>query len=340
MDVPARSRRYRGTVEVTGATGRLRLVNQLDVEQYLRGMGEVLDPGWPPAALRAQAIAARTYALLAMAVRGEICETQRCQVYLGAQAEYAAMNRAVEATAGQVVVFGSRLASAVYSANGGGMSASSEEGFGTSGAGYPYLRPGPYTTRDPFPWTVRVALADVGRRFGYRGTVTDVRVSRTGPSGRALEVVVSGKHGALAVPGILFDAGLGLRSTLFTLRQEEAAVAPPPPPAEALIQVPPEQVGDGVAAVTEASTPEAGVAPSPAGAPATVTLPRPTEGRAGALGGAAAMVLAGVTGELARVTRDWRVLLFGDPIRRRRRPRRPRLRLRRRTAAGAGPETG
>jgi SpoIID/LytB domain protein len=338
VEVLARSRRYRGTVEVTGATGRLRLVNQLDVEQYLRGMGEVLDPAWPPAALRAQAIAARTYALLTMAVRGEICETQRCQVYLGAQAEYAAMNRAVEATAGQVVVFGSRLASAVYSANGGGVSASSEEGFGTSGLDYPYLRPGPYTTRDPFPWTVRVALADVGRRFGYRGKVTDVRVGRTGPSARALEVVIAGNQGAITVPGILFDAGLGLRSTLFTLRQEEAAVAPPPPPAEELIQAPPDQLGDPVATVIEASAPDVVAPPSPAATP----LPRPSDGRASALGGTAAMVLAGVAGELARVARHWRVLLFRDPMRdrrgERRTARRRRLRLRRRSAAGAGPE--
>ena len=82
---------------------RLRLVNHVDVEQYLRGMGEVRDPGWPASALRAQAIAARTYALRAMAGGGQLCDTQQCQVYLGAQAEYGAMDKAVTATRGQVV---------------------------------------------------------------------------------------------------------------------------------------------------------------------------------------------------------------------------------------------
>src|SRR5436190_876470 len=70
--VRATGRRYRGMMEATGlpGAGGLRLVNELDVESYLRGMGEVRDPSWPPASLRAQAIAARTYALRAMASSG------------------------------------------------------------------------------------------------------------------------------------------------------------------------------------------------------------------------------------------------------------------------------
>jgi hypothetical protein len=149
VQVDARSRRYRGVVEVEAGQGTLRLVNQLDVEEFLGGMGEVRDPRWPPAALRAQAVAARTYALRAMRTVGEICEDQRCQVYLGAQAEYAAMNKAVAQTQGQVLLFRRALASAVYSATGGGVSSSLEEGFGTPDGSYPYLRAGPYLTRDP-----------------------------------------------------------------------------------------------------------------------------------------------------------------------------------------------
>jgi len=118
VGAPVRQAVYRGVVEATAAAGPLRLVNQLDVEQYLRGMGEVRDPTWPPAALQAQAVVARTYALRAMAANGEICDTQRCQVYLGQQAEYGAMDRAVEATRGRVVVYRGRLAAAVYSASG------------------------------------------------------------------------------------------------------------------------------------------------------------------------------------------------------------------------------
>ncbi|HVF33167.1 MAG TPA: SpoIID/LytB domain-containing protein [Acidimicrobiales bacterium] len=243
VEVPGRQRRYRGVVEATAASGTLRLVNTVDVETYLKGMGEVRDPSWPPAALRAQAIAARTYALRAMSVGGEVCDTQRCQVYLGAQAEYGAMNQAVDDSREQVLVFGRTMISAVYSANGGGHSASREEGFGVRDDGSaPYLRPAAYPTRDPGAWTVTVALADVAARLGYPGRLTDVRVSRTGASGRALEVTLDGSAGPKPVTGLAFDATLGLRSTLFSLRLEQGAAPAPPPPAEEVgAQAPPEE---------------------------------------------------------------------------------------------------
>jgi SpoIID/LytB domain protein len=258
--VPGRGRRYRGLIEATGAGGALRLVNEVDVEQYLRGMGEVRDPRWPAASLRAQAVAARTYALRAMAVAGELCDTQRCQVYLGADAEYGAMNKAVTDTARQVVTFGRGLASTVYSANGGGFSASREEGFGTTGAGYPYLRPAPYQTQDPLPWTVRVALSDVAARFGYPGQLSSVRIGRAGPSGRAMDVVLEGSAGVRTVNGLTFDASLGLKSTLFSLTVGSSDVAPPPPPP-----------GEGLQALPEDLT--AAVAPGTASPDAVPALP-------------------------------------------------------------------
>ncbi|HMC53039.1 MAG TPA: SpoIID/LytB domain-containing protein [Acidimicrobiales bacterium] len=244
------SHRYRGVTEAEGLAPAppsgpvLQLVNQLDVEQYLRGMGEVLDPRWPPASLRVQAIAARTYGLRAMESGGEICATDRCQVYLGQQAEYPAMDRAVAETAGQVLVFRRALASTVYSANGGGISATRAEGFGPSEAGsdaaYPYLRAAPYPTGDPMPWTVTVGLGDLATRLGYTGQLSGIRVSQTGPSGRALEVTLDGSAGPRAVAGVAFASALGLRSTLFTTRLGSAAAAsPPPPPSQA--QAPPEQ---------------------------------------------------------------------------------------------------
>ena len=267
--VPARQRQYRGYVEATAVSGTLRLVNVVDVETYLKGMGEVRDPTWPPAALRSQAIAARTYALRAMAVGGEVCDTERCQVYLGAQAEYPAMNRAVDDSREQVLVFGGSLISAVYSANGGGHSASREEGFGVVDLGdVPYLRAAPYLTKDPSPWTVTVALTDVAARLGYGGDLTDVRVARAGPSGRAIEVVLDGSVGPKSVTGLAFDASLGLKSTFFTLRVESGDAPPPPPAEESPLQAPPEQAAEVAATET-------------AGATTTTTAPRsdePTDG--------------------------------------------------------------
>ncbi|MGI9080391.1 MAG: SpoIID/LytB domain-containing protein [Acidimicrobiales bacterium] len=218
---------YRGVIEASATGGGLQLVNTLDVELYLRGMGEVRDPGWPAAALQAQAIAARTYAVRSIAAGKTLCSTDQCQVYLGQTAEYAAMDKAVAATRGRVLRYDGTLAEAVYSASGGGVSATPEEGFGTGQADEPYLRAAPYPTLDPQPWTLRMPLTEMGRRFGYAGAATGARISRTGPSGRALEITFDGDAGPLAVNGQRFFSELSLRSTLYTVRVE----GPAPPPA-------------------------------------------------------------------------------------------------------------
>lgn len=232
--VLATGRRYRGVVEALAASGGgnspLDLVNQLDVESYLRGMGEVQDPAWPLASLEAQAIIERTYALRAMQAAGEICDDTRCQVYLGAQAEYPAQDQAVADTAGLVLGYGGQLADTVFSANAGGFSASPEEGFGSSGAGYPYLRAAPYPTDNPDPWSLTVALSAVAARLGYPGDLTSAAVSSVGPSGRALVVTLEGSAGVHQVSGLDFESAMGLRSNLVQLHDTTSDTPPPPPP--------------------------------------------------------------------------------------------------------------
>jgi len=189
-------------------------------------MGEVLDPRWPPAALRAQAIAARTYALRSPGA--ELCDDDRCQVYLGQSAEYAAMDKAVVETRGQVLQYGGRLASTFYSANGGGISATADEGFGPGGATYPYLTSATYPSADPNPWTQRPGFTEIGRRLAYTGQVSGARVSSTGPSGRATEVTIEGDAGPMSVTGRSFASRLGLQSMLFSLRSEVGEAIPLP----------------------------------------------------------------------------------------------------------------
>jgi SpoIID/LytB domain protein len=232
VGVPETGREYLGALEAEAlGPGELELVNELPVEQYLEGMGEVLDPAWPEAALEAQAVVERTYALRAMETAGELCDTTRCQVYLGEQAAYPAMDAAIAATSGLVLVYDGELAATVYSANGGGITATPEEGFGTSNAPFPYLRAAPYPTLDPDPWTVVVSLADAAQRLGYPGRLERVSVAERGPSGRALAVSLDGSAGPRTVSGLAFAADLGLRSTLLTsLGIGAAPGAPPPPP--------------------------------------------------------------------------------------------------------------
>ena len=227
--VSERGRQYRGLVEATAGGGPLRLVNQLDVETYLKGMGEV--PGnWPLEAIGAQAVVARTYALRAMSSSGELCDYDLCQVYIGADNESPGQSAAVDATQGQVVEYGGQLASTVYSADAGGITASTLEGFGSPDDAYPYLQVVKYDTPDPLPWRAEIALGDLGNRFGYPGTVTNVAIGQAGPSGRALQVTLDGTAGPQAVDGRSFAARLGLRSTLFKPTITTDDNVPPPPP--------------------------------------------------------------------------------------------------------------
>jgi SpoIID/LytB domain protein len=247
--VNERGRHYRGLLEAVAGNGALRVVNQLDVETYLKGMGEV-PSSWPVEAIAAQTVAARTYALRAMAASGEICDYDLCQVYIGADREAPGQNQAVDETNGQVVTYGGQLASTVYSADAGGVTATTLEGFGSPDGVYPYLQVVHYNTPDPLPWRSEIALSDVASRFGYQGTLTNVAIGQAGPSGRALQVTLNGSSGPATVDGRAFAARLSLRSTLFvpTITTDDNVPPPPPIGGDAVQALP-----DDTASITQAA---------------------------------------------------------------------------------------
>lgn len=121
-------KRYRGRILVyLNDRGMLNLINELPVEDYLRG---VVPSEMGPAqynqveALKAQAVAARTYSLRNLgefAREGyDICATPRCQVYKGMEVEHPLSDRAIAETAGQVLLYQGRLVDALYSSTCGG----------------------------------------------------------------------------------------------------------------------------------------------------------------------------------------------------------------------------
>lgn len=312
--VDDRARSYRGALQADG-TGGLRLVNIVDVEDYLRGMAEV--PGsWPAAAVRAQTIAARTYGLRAVASGGEICDDARCQVYEGATAESPGQDAAVAATARRVLVHDGRLVAAVYSADAGGVSATTLEGFGTPDGVYPYLRAVSYETDNPLPWRLEAGVDAVAARLGYPGRLTGVRVGEQGPSGRALRVVLLGSAGERSVDGLTFARRLGLRSTRFTVRLGDGDGAAPLPPAEEPIQALPD---DAARLAAQPAPPRSELAPLALAEPAPAAG-GPTDARSrAALALVAGLLAATVAGALvpaalaggrggARASTRWRAL--------------------------------
>lgn len=133
--------RYRGTIVAQPNNGILYMINELSIEDYLRGLGEV-PSSWPLEAIKAQIVAARCYALthLGSTALYDVDDTTQYQVYRGADAESGAQNAAVDQTNGQVLVSGGHVIVAFFSASDGGHTANVSDIFGGSLTTYPYLR--------------------------------------------------------------------------------------------------------------------------------------------------------------------------------------------------------
>jgi stage II sporulation protein D len=231
---------YRGSIEVRRTHGgRLTAINELDLERYLYGVikGE-MDPRWPPEAVKAQAVAARTLALQNLsALRGKFASegytlraTTDSQVYLGVAGEDPGALSAVDATRGTVMTFRGQPIFAAYHANSGGHTEDSENVWGTP---HPYLRgvPDPDALDAPGgQWTARLSLASVEtalRRGGVRMMgIAGIEPARVTPWGRLITLRVSGEAGRVQEIGanqfrLLMGPGL-IRSTMFVVNREGA----------------------------------------------------------------------------------------------------------------------
>jgi len=224
-------RPYRGLLELRRTpSGRLTVINEVDLEEYLYGVLKMeVDPAWPAAALRAQAVAARTLALHSLnrfAGEGyDVRATTDTQVYGGVAAEDPRTTAAVDETRGVVMTYQGRPIFAAYHSDSGGYTESSEFVWGGR---YPYLQgvPDPYSTGAPnHEWSVRMDLRTFEDRLRGAGRMVDaisgVAVMSTTPSGRAGTVQITGAHGTLVLRGSDLRTTLGpdvLRSTLFIVR--------------------------------------------------------------------------------------------------------------------------
>ncbi len=195
---------------VAGTIVRVQLADgtivALDVETYLRGVVPLESPaGWPAAALQAQAIVARTYALQKRTLSRayDVLATDADQRYGGPAAENAATSAAVDATRGQTLAYLGGPASVFYSSCCGGHSADAGELWGH--AGLPYLRgvDDPYCTASPdYRWQRALALDRAQAALADRlsGAPAAAQLDDPDDSGRPRTVTFRGDGGmALAL---------------------------------------------------------------------------------------------------------------------------------------------
>src|SRR4051794_36295334 len=211
---------YRGTIRVLSDGKTLQVIDVLGLEAYLKGVVPSEVPSaWPPEALKAQAVAARSYALsnLAKARQYDVYADTRSQVYGGVDAEASTTNDAVDATKGEIVLYNGKVANTLFFSTSGGRTASAAEATGTA---VPYLVSvaDPYDTASPYhDWgPVLFDAAKVTKQLKLPAPLADLRVT-TGPSGRARSVVaLTADDRQVTLSGSQFRTLLELRSSWFS----------------------------------------------------------------------------------------------------------------------------
>lgn len=227
-------RRYRGSLRICpGQNGDLWVVNELPLEAYLTGLinGEI-SSGWPLEAVKAQAVAARTYALYQKSRRSaglyDLDAGVLDQVYGGAGLEDERARRAVRETEREVLLYGGEPIFAVYHACCGGRTESPQHLWPGD---FPYLKStdcGFCLDSPHFLWNWRVDGAVLRRVLSGAGVLCPptlgIELGRRSDSRRVLELVLQTEAGRLEIPGKDFRRILGydvLRSTNFVLKEAE-----------------------------------------------------------------------------------------------------------------------
>jgi stage II sporulation protein D len=211
--------RYRGSIQIDVTAGKLRAINMVGLEQYLYGVVPSEMPfTWLPEALKAQAVVARSYALATRRTGAfDLYPDTRSQVYLGIEHEKPSTNAAVNATAGQVVLYEGAVAKTFFFSTSGGRTASAEDVFGEP---VPYLVSvaDPYDSISPHhDWGPLVFTgAKLAKVMKMKGRVVDLQ-PELNSSGRIKVLNVVGTTSTLAVQGADLRRRLGLRSTWFSV---------------------------------------------------------------------------------------------------------------------------
>ena len=210
---------YRGKMEIrAGAEGGVTAINVIKVDPYIQGVvPDEMPPSWHMEALKAQAVAARTYALATSLSGGvfDLYPDTRSQVYGGVGAETGRTNQAVEATANEVVDYDGGIVTTYFFSTSGGHTENVENSF-IGADPQPWLKgvKDPYDDISPrHRWRQNFSTARLGAALGARGKLRKVRVIKRGVSPRIVRARVYGSGGTRTISGPTIRARLGLYDT-------------------------------------------------------------------------------------------------------------------------------
>jgi stage II sporulation protein D len=218
--MPGRTKAYRGSVKLVKRGSGGRTVNTVSLDSYVRSVvPSEMPTSWRADAVRAQAVAARSYAVYVRDVYSytgyDICDTTACQVYGGVASENTGGDAAARATAGVILTYKGGPALTQFAASDGGATAKSN---------LPYLTAHP----DPYDgvvtsqaWKRTITAKAVAKAWPSVGTVTKLQVTKRDGSGRyggrVTTIKIIGSKKSVSVSGGTFQSRFGMRSSLFKI---------------------------------------------------------------------------------------------------------------------------
>ena len=210
------SKRYSGQINIVFRNNKILVINILGIEKYLNSVvGSEMPHKWHIEALKAQAIASRTYALK-KTNNGlyDIDSTQTNQVYNGLESSTYKTRRAVRETRSLVITYKNKLINALFHSSSGGMTENSEAVWSDP---YPYL----VTVKDfdqknpKIRWNKEVSKSELKEIFPIIGGIQQIEVLNITETGRIKNLKITGTFGDKVITGKEFRSKLGLKSTLF-----------------------------------------------------------------------------------------------------------------------------
>ena len=215
---------YRGRTRLVRQGKGITAINYVDLEHYLYSVvGAEAIASWPIEALKAQAVAARSYALYKRSnARNSLYDvdtTIGTQVYKGLDSEYLTTHEAVNGTSGQIMTYGGRVILAAFHSSSGGHTENVEDIWTSP---LPYLRGVvDYDQQAPvFQWTKVFSPDEISIHLSEVGRVKTMIPEKTTPHGRVVTMRIIGDRGITTVTGAKLRKVLDLRSTLFRVKTE------------------------------------------------------------------------------------------------------------------------
>lgn len=224
---------FRGMVELHKSMGSLYVVNVVTMREYLYGVvpSEMM-AGWPLEALKAQAVAARTYCYYHIqknrAQIYDVDSTTKFQVYKGLSSEKASTNKAVDETEGEIISYNNKPLLALFHSTCGGTTVNDQDVW-SGGDDLPYLAPVkcPYCQESPYHnWQTTIPLTELKDKLQkkYSDITTISKISFQHRNGNVVQVVIEHRNGIIRMSGNEFRTMISptlIKSTNFIGKKDD-----------------------------------------------------------------------------------------------------------------------